>query len=147
MYWSQRKSFLHKMPLNYKHSSRELTYSTWGKENHVQKCLFGGICSFPGGCSSVGECIFYIPPKVSCCTPWYLKQNTTFQERFGSLRIPVYPGKLSCQHQDAVQSARRARAKIQARNGWEDRIHTKGIASWWFQPMWNILVKLDHFPR
>ena len=24
--------------------SRELTYPTWGKENHLQKCLFGGIC-------------------------------------------------------------------------------------------------------
>ena len=27
------------------------------------------------------------------------------------------------------------------------RVKQKKLASWWFQPNWNILVKLDHFPR
>ena len=28
-----------------------------------------------------------------------------------------------------------------------DKDPMANIASWWFQPLWKILVKLDHFPR
>ena len=31
--------------------------------------------------------------------------------------------------------------------GWKFQKKSKPPASWWFQPVWKILVKLDHFPR
>ena len=36
---------------------------------------------------------------------------------------------------------------IQTVVGWEWDFWIINTTSWWFQPLWKILVKLDHFPR
>ena len=71
------------------------------------------------------------------------KPNETCQSKLRCWilsRCPLEYPAARCWHPPHVQHLFRSSSSIIRINGiW--------ISSWWFQPIWKILVKLDHFPR
>ena len=56
-------------------------------------------------------------------------------------RFSLCPGSESCKCSDG-------RSCKDLSSAWKDSKRKGGYSSsWWFQPIWKVLVKLDHFPR
>ena len=68
----------------------------------------------------------YPPPNVSTC--FYTRRGHIFSNVIASPKLEFDP---------AVESWAPAFGRLLS---WTD-------ASWWLQPLWNILVKMDHFPN